>query len=159
MKPRLVSLVSGLIALSLVLFVLPAQAEGKKGDDKRAKVEQRQKQVVSKVLRQEVGLDEKKSEAVMKILAKHQTERSKLQTQHRQYRRDLRDLLQSDSSDEARYKKGVDGFRSTQKKLNALRDQEMDEIARLISPKEQAKLFAALERLRKKLGRRQRGPD
>lgn len=159
MKTKLVMVVGSLFALSLVLFVLPARAEGKPADDKRAKVEQRQRQVVAKVLRQEVGLEEKKADAVMKILAKHQPERSKLQAQHRQHRRDLRDLLQSDSADEAQYKKGIDGFRSTQKKLNALRDQEMDEIAKLISPKQQAKLFAALERLRKKLGRRGQGRD
>lgn len=148
-----------LLALTLVLCALPAQAEGKRAEEKRAKVEQRLKQVTAKILRQEVGLDDQKADEVMKVLVKHQVERRTLQQQHRQHRKAIGELLQSDSSDEAQYKKSIDGFRTTQKKLNGLRDREMDEIAKLITPKQQAKLFRALERMRRKLARRQRGPD
>lgn len=148
-----------LVTLLLVLCAWPVQAQGKRADEKRAKVEQRLKQVTSRILRQEVGLDDKKSDEVLRVLEKHHAERRKLQQQHRQHRKEIGELLQADSADDAQYKKSIDGFRSTQKKLNALRDREMDEIAKLITPKQQAKLFRALERMRKKLARRQRGPD
>lgn len=145
------------LGLLLALFAVasPARAEGK-AEDKRAKVEQRLKQLRTRILRQEVGLDEKKADEVQKVLLKYEPERRKIQKQHREHRKELRDLLQSDSSDDAAYKKSIEGFRSTQKKLAALRDKEMDEVQKLITPKQQAKLYAALERLRKKLARRER---
>lgn len=152
-------LIQSLLALSLILAALPASAQGRGGEDKRAKVEQRLKQLRTRILRQEVGLDEKKAEEVQKILLKYEPERRKLQRQHQEHRRELRALLQSDSNDDAAYKKSIDGFRSTQKKLNALRDKEMDEVAKSITPKQQAKLYAALERLRKKVARRGRDGD
>lgn len=153
------ALMQCLLALALLVAAVPASAQGKGAEDKRAKVAQRLKQLRAKVLRQEVGLDEKKAEAAQKVLLKYEPERRKLQRQHQEHRRELRDLLQSDSNDDAAYKKSIDGFRSTQKKLNALRDKEMDEIAKLITPKQQAKLYAALERLRKKIARRGRDGD
>lgn len=152
-------LVQCLLALALVFAALPARAEGKDAEDKRARVEQRLKQLRAKILRQQVGLDEKKAEEVQKVLLKYEPERRKVQRQHQEHRRALRDLLQNDSNDDAAYKKSIDGFRATQKKLNALRDKEMDEVAKLITPKQQAKLYAALERLRKKIARRGRDAD
>lgn len=150
---------SVVLSLALLLAAMPARAENKGGEDKRAKVEQRLKQLRNRILRQEVGLDEKKADEVQKVLLKYEPERRKLQRQHRQHRSELRDLLQADSNDDAAYKKSIEGFRSTQKKLNALRDKEMDEIAKLVTPKQQAKLYAALERLRKRMARRGRDAD
>ncbi|MBK7584195.1 MAG: periplasmic heavy metal sensor [Myxococcales bacterium] len=146
-------LVQCVLALVLLFAVSPVHAEGKAAEEKRAKVQQRLKQLKTRVLRQEVGLDEKKADQVQKILTKYEPERVKLQRQHRDYRRALRDLLKADSNDDAEYKKNIEGFRSTQKKLNAVRDKEMDEVAKLITPKQQAKLYAAVERLRRKFAR------
>jgi Spy/CpxP family protein refolding chaperone len=148
-----------LLVLAVLLAALPALAENKGRNDRRARVEKRIQQLRTRVLKQEVGLDDKKADEVQKVLVKHHAERQKLQREHRQHRKDLRDLLQSDSNDEARYKKSIEGFRSTQKKLNALRDREMDEIQKLVTSKQQAKLYAAMERLRRKLARRARGGD
>jgi len=148
-----------LLVLAICAVALPARAEGKGDEDKRARVEQRMKQVRNKVLRQHVGLDDKKADEVLKVLAKYEPERRKLQRQQQEHRRALRDLLQADSNDDAEYKKQIDGFRSAQKKLSALRDKETDEVAKLITPKQQAKLYGALERLRKKLARRGRPSD
>jgi len=136
-----------------------AHARGDDVKEKRAKVEQRVKQLRTRVLRQEVGLDATKAEAVEKLLVSHEGERRKLQRAQREHRRELRELLQHDSSDDAAFKKHVDAFRVNQKKLAALNEREMDEIAKLITPKQQAKLFAAIQRLRRRMAARPAGKD
>lgn len=132
-----------------------AQAKGKArgGDDKGAKVGARLEQVRTRVLQKQVGLDQKTAEAVVKILTKYQPERKKLQKEQREHRQAVRELLANDSNDEAAYKSGIQGFRSAEKKLFELRNKEIDEVSKLLTPKQQAKLVAVMLRLKRKLDR------
>jgi hypothetical protein len=141
-----------LMAFALSLVVRSASAEP--DEDKRAKVEARRKELMDRILKREVGLDDKKAEVVEKLLVKHQEERKRLQRDQREHRQALKKLLADKSEDEDAYKKAVDGFRASQKRLQAQRERELDELAKVLKPREQAKLFAALQRLRKKLARR-----
>jgi Spy/CpxP family protein refolding chaperone len=150
-----------LISLTIVLaspFAL-AQQGGKDVAAKRAKVAVRMKQIRTQVLRKEVGLDEKKAAEVVKILEKYQPTRQKLQIDARTQRRALRDLLDKDSNDQPAYDKAIKGLRSTQKKLQDLREKEADELTKVLTPKQQAKLAVAIRKVQAKLRKQRRDRD
>ena len=142
------------LAMALLLSFMTRSASAQPDEDKRAKVEARRKELMDRILQRDVGLDPKKADAVEKVLLKHQNERKRLQRELREQRQTLKRLLADKSEDEQAYKKAVDGFRATQKKLQGLREKELDDLAKVLTPREQAKLFASLQRLRKKLARR-----
>lgn len=152
LRRHLVAAVAMVTALGVAA---PAFAQGKGGappPDKRAQVEQRMKQVLHKVLRDRVGLDEKKATAVEKILEKNAKTERTLRQEQRKHRQELRALLKADSNDQAAYKRAITGLRASQKKLQAIHEQELDQVGRILTPKEQAKFLVAVTRMRQKLG-------
>jgi len=142
-----------LATVSLLLAPTPAFAEPKQAGDKKAKIEERRAKVRARVLK-EVGIDEAKGKQVEKVLLKYEPERQKQLKAQREYRNTLRDLLRQDSNDDAAYKKALDGLRSAQKKLFTAREKELDELGKLLTAKQQAKLFATLQHMRRQFGRR-----
>lgn len=154
---RIYSIMNHLVSCAALLMALlvatPSNAEpaGKKDSDKRAQVEARMKQVRSEILRKEVGLDASKATDIEKILDKSAAEKKKLQLELRTHRHAMRELLQADSNDQAAYTKAIRGLRGAQTKLHALRDRELDEISKQLSPKQQAKFVHALWQTEKKL--------
>src|SRR5258706_11902106 len=137
MARRLFAVVMMAFALSLVV----RSASAEPNEDKRAKVEARRKELMDRILQREVGLDENKADQVEKLLIKHQDERKRLQREVREQRQAMKALLADKSEDEAAYKKAVDGFRASQKKLQALRERELDDLAKVLKPREQARLM------------------
>jgi Spy/CpxP family protein refolding chaperone len=152
---RWFSFLACLLALTSIGTVASAQpAKGK-----RAKVEQRLAKLREHVLKKDVGLDDKKAAAVGEILTRHATERRKIQKDQRDYRRTLQKLVQSDSNDQDAYKKALKSFRDGRKKLQALEDRQLDELAKVLTPKEQVKLVAALSKFRRKLAKKMGNRD
>lgn len=145
-----------LITLSVALAAPAALAQPKGAADKRAKVEARMKELRGRVLKKEVGLDDAKAAQVEKVLSKYAPERKKLQQEAQKHRRAIRDLLKKDSNDQAAYERAIKGLRAAQNKLHALREKELDELSKLLTPKQQAKLAVAIRRLQAKLRRRMR---
>ena len=129
-------------------------ASAQPAKEKRAKVEQRLEKLRERVLKKDVGLDDKKAAAVGAILTRHATERRKIQKDQRDYRRTLQKLVQSDSNDQDASKKALKSFRDGRKKLQALEDRQLDDVAKILTPKEQVKLVAALQRFRRKLAKK-----
>jgi Spy/CpxP family protein refolding chaperone len=154
------------LALTLVLafaVTRPAAAQGrghaaKSQEEKRARVQKRLAQVRERILKKEVGLDDAKAAAVEKIFAKYQPVRQKLVKEQREHRQAIRKLLKQNSDDQTAYKKEVSALRAVQKKLRALGEQQADELSKVLTPKQQAKLIAALQRLRRVLNRQGGGP-
>jgi Spy/CpxP family protein refolding chaperone len=142
-----------LALLTVCLAPRSAIAEPKGRVDKKSKLEARRAQVRARILR-EVGIDQKKGDAVEKVLRKYEPERQKLMREQRAEKLALRDLLRSNSDDDKAYKKALDGLRSARRKLHTVQEKELDELAKLLTPKQQAKLYAALQRLRRKLATR-----
>jgi Spy/CpxP family protein refolding chaperone len=131
-----------------------ASAQPAKDKDKRAKVEERLEKLRERVLKKDVGLDDKKAKAVGEILTRYAGERRKIQKDQREYRRALQKLVQSDSNDQDAYKKALKSFREGRKKLQGLEDRQLDDVAKLLTPKEQVKLVSALQRFRRKLAKK-----
>ena len=123
---------------------------------KRAEIEQRLKQLRHDLLRKEVGLDENKAITVERTLDKYLAEKKKLKEQAITHRRALRKLLDSDSNDQAAYTNAIRGLREAEKQKHALREREIDELAKLLTPKQQAKLMRATHRMKRQLEHRVR---
>lgn len=159
--PRRISLL--LATLMTLLVCLPAGAQPRGPGAKRAKIEARMKEVRGKVLRKDVGLDDQRAKRVERILDKYTPQRRKLKKQERMHTKTLRALIQADSDDQPAYKRSIDGFRSTKNQLHALQNREYAELAKQLTPKQQAKLYVAIRkvraRLRKHLQRRMRARD
>lgn len=127
----------------------PAAAQSKA--EKRAKIEARLKQIRGQVLRKRVGLDEKHAKQVEGILDRYRPKRRALQKQMRTHRQAIGKLLKADSNDQNAYRREIAGMRNAKKQLDALRDREINEISRVITPKQQAKLAVALRRMQRRL--------
>ena len=117
----------------------------------RAKVEARIKELRTDVLKKHVGLDDAKAKQVEKVLDKYEPQRQAAQKDMREKQRTLKALLAADSNDQNAYKNAIKGYRDADKKLRSVRDKEFDEIAKLITPKQQAKLVVALRKMQAKI--------
>jgi Spy/CpxP family protein refolding chaperone len=148
-----------IVLAAIVGAALPGLAHARGPDhdpQKRAVIEQRLKQLRHDMLRKEVGLDENKAAVVEKTLDKYMAEKRKLKEQAITHRRALRKLLESDSNDQQAYTDAIRGLREAEKQKQSLREREMDELAKLLTPKQQAKLLRATHRLKRKLAHKLR---
>ena len=153
-------LVPALLSVGLVLATAEPAAAQK--PNRTAQVQKRMQQARGRLLRQKVGLDEKKAAAVERILDQHAKERRSLQKQIREHRRTITALLAADSNDQKAYSRAISGFRGADNKLRALREKELDALAKVLTPKQQAQLVVAVKRMQKeirtRMQRRRRAP-
>jgi Spy/CpxP family protein refolding chaperone len=142
-------LAGSLLAAGLVLTTAaPALAQN---PQRGAQVEKRIQQARGRLLRHKVGLDEKKAVAVEGILDRHAKERRTLRKQMREHKKSVTTLLSADSNDQQAYARAIAGVRATDNKLRTLRDKELDALAKVLTPKQQAKLVVAAKQLQKEI--------
>jgi Spy/CpxP family protein refolding chaperone len=141
-----------IVPVALVLsLAAPAFAQAKSAAGQRAQIAQRLERIRGEILRKRVGLDEQKARAVERILDSHETERRRLGRAARTQRRALAALLKQDSNDQAAYARAIQGLRGAEIQQQALKQREFSQIARLITPKQQAKLLIALRQMQTRL--------
>jgi Spy/CpxP family protein refolding chaperone len=154
---------SALIPLVLVFtLAAPALAQGAPPATKRAQVEAKMKEIRNRMLREQVGLSEAKARQVEAILEKNQAERESLRQKVQAHRRAIGELLAKDSNDQPAYSREIKGMRDTQRQIQALRDKEIDELQKVLTPKEQAKLGVAMQQMKRRFNqavRRHQGAD
>jgi Spy/CpxP family protein refolding chaperone len=116
----------------------------------------------ARMLRDEVGLDEKTAAAVERILAKYRTERMLASETVDSERRKLNALLELDSNDQAAYSRSIRAMLDARQKLLELQKKQIEEVSKVLTPKQQAKLAKAIgetrETMRRKGPGRGRGP-
>jgi Spy/CpxP family protein refolding chaperone len=145
------------IALPLLLATLiatPAFADPGPAQGGKAHPGERFKQARGEILRKRLGLDEKKAAEVEKVLEKYAPERKRLRQAMSEQRKALRDLLQKNSDDQPSYKRALDSLTDSTTKMNALRQLEQIELAKLMTPKQQAQLLQVMNKARRGM----RGP-
>ncbi len=96
------------------------------------------------------GISKEKMQKIKQAIEKNKAKHKAIRAEMKKHRQALKKLLDADSNDQAAYKKALDGLDAAQKKQQALRNSEKKEIAKILTPKEVAKLMGA--------GRRMRGP-
>jgi Spy/CpxP family protein refolding chaperone len=111
------------------------------------------KEIRRTVLRDQVGLADKKLSQVEAALDRHGAEREKLQQRVHSHRKALRDLVEKDSSDQKSYEKAIADLRAAQSELHQLRNKQVDELSRILTPKEQAKVLLHVGEMHRKLQR------
>jgi Spy/CpxP family protein refolding chaperone len=112
----------------------------------------------AQMFREEVGLDDKTAAAVEKILAKYRPERKATAEIIDKEQRKLNAMLELDSNDQAAYAKSIRTLLDARQKLHELQRKQADELAKVLTPKQQAKLARAIGETRQKMrGRRGRG--
>lgn len=124
-------------------------------------------QLRRRLLEERVGLTAERAAAVEAIVADGARDRRAAQRELAEARATMRALFASDSDDQEAWAAALAKLKRARDGLERLRDEEHAAIARTLSPKEQAKLLRAMQRVSGHLraGRRQRmapegiGPD
>ncbi|HEX6764312.1 MAG TPA: periplasmic heavy metal sensor [Polyangiaceae bacterium] len=111
----------------------------------------------ARMLRDEVGLDEKTAAAVERILAKYRPERRVASETVDSERRKLNAMLELDSNDQAAYAKSIRALLDARQKLQDLQRKQAEELAKVLTPKQQAKLARAIGETRENLRHQGRG--
>lgn len=138
------------VALALSLAA-PALARRGNAAQRHAQIAQRLERIRGAVLRKRVGLDERKARAVERILDSHQAERRRLSRVMHTERRALAGLLKQNSNNQAAYARAIQRLRRAELARQSLKQREFTQIARVLTPKEQAKLLIALRRMQARL--------
>ena len=110
----------------------------------------------ARMLRDEVGLDEKTAAAVERILTKYRPERRAASDAVDSERRKLNALLELDSNDQAAYSRSIRAMLDARQKLHDLQKKQTDELGKVLTPKQQAKLARAIGETRADI--RRKGP-
>jgi Spy/CpxP family protein refolding chaperone len=110
----------------------------------------------ARMLKDEVGLDEKTAAAVERILAKYRPERQAASETAESERRKLAALLELDSNDQAAYARSIRAFLDARQKLVEVQRKQAEELGKVLTPKQQAKLARAIGETRDKI--RRKGP-
>jgi Spy/CpxP family protein refolding chaperone len=105
----------------------------------------------ARMLRDEVGLDEKTAAAVERILSKYRPDRKAASETIDSERRKLNAMLELDSNDQAAYAKSIRALLDARQKLHELQRKQADELAKVLTPKQQAKLARAIGETRDNL--------
>jgi Spy/CpxP family protein refolding chaperone len=122
-------------------------------------MEQKLMRVRSRVLREKVGLTDDKASKVEAILDRYAPERRRIALKIRDGRQKLKALLVLNSEDQAAYKGALEEVRTNRTALQALMERAFNDIATQLTPKEQARLFLALQDLKVKGAARRRFRD
>lgn len=125
----------------------PGGPGGPGGEHHRAQMQQKMKEMRAQLLRREAGLDEASAQKAEKVLDGFDAERQKGHRDVGEARRGLAELAQSDSKDEGAYKKALDALVAANRAQQDLRGRELDELRKVLSQRETAKVILSLERM------------
>jgi uncharacterized membrane protein len=144
-----------LLPATLLFLLVPvlafAQAEPPPDVPKRAELKARVEAARAKLLREFVGLEEERAVQVEEAMRRFDPKRKELKQALREHKKAVRQLLKQDSNDEQAFEEALAGVRAAHKAVHELREAEYDEMARLLSAKERAKLFGGMNRMRRHL--------
>ena len=138
-----------------IAIALPAAAQrphrggqGMKGQ----RFGQHHRQKMGRLLRELVGLDEQTAKEVEAVLESFRPRRQAVRKKVRVLRQKLRELVQSDSNDEQAFAYNIKGLLHSQVEMQQQRRKELRALAKILSPKQHAKLMLAMERMKKRRG-------
>jgi Spy/CpxP family protein refolding chaperone len=121
--------------------------------------EERQREIAAlhaRVLKERVGLDDKRVAELQKVHASFRGQREALRATLQSTRWAVVALVKAESTDNAAYERALTDVKRTREQLFTLRKSEREAVSRLLSPREQARLFVAMQDLRK---HRRHGPQ
>ena len=147
--PMLITLAAAL------LLAVPASAHEpppRQGHDGQ-RFKERMTRMRGQILRNRVGLDDATAQQIEAELARLDPERRKLHQRKQQARRGLRQLIESDSNDQDAYTAALAEMRAVQKALSSLRERQFSALSGMLTPKQQARMFMAMQRMQRRMRR------
>lgn len=136
----------------------PAAAARKPAPTKPAAKANKREARIIEALKSE-GIDEARARKVVEVVKKSRGERRTAAEEMRRHKLALRDLLENDSKDEAAYQAALDGLKAGRKRMQEIRDREIEEVSKILKPSEQARVLKLIHKHRGKgQGRKHAGP-
>jgi hypothetical protein len=127
------------------------ERRGKGEAEGRKQLEERLARIRRSVLKEEVGLDDATITKVEQGLARLADARRQAHEARQVLERELRQLLQAGSNDQAAYAKALAKLAANEATLAKLRQGEVDELAKHLTPKQQAQARAGFLRAQRQL--------
>lgn len=125
-----------------------AKAEAKPPSEEKVKrAEARRRELLKK----RVGLSDDKAKKVEAIVRKHGEQQRALKQNVRKARVELRKLLRDESDDQQAYERALGELEAAHRSLQDLRQKRFADLKGALTPKEQAKLLAAMGKVRRDL--------
>ncbi len=155
-------LVGALMALMVATVVTPAGTQPASSADRTQqtkrdrKARKRLAKLRKRILRKKVGLDDEQIAQVTRILREQQQARRPVEKRIRKARAALGKLLKADSADQQAFAAHLDDYQAGLLELAKLRDQQVTALRAVLPPDKQAKLFRAMELVKKRLDRRRK---
>ena len=124
-----------------------AKPEAKPAAEKVKRAEARRRELLKK----RVGLSDDKATKVEAITRKHGAQQRTLKQNVRKARVQLRQLLRDESDDQQAYEGALRELEAAHRSLQDLRQKRFEDLKQALTPKEQAKLLAAMGKVRRDL--------
>jgi Spy/CpxP family protein refolding chaperone len=154
-RARFASWLSLLAVLTLAAPSLAERGPHRRGPppDRSAEAYPRIKEIRNRVLREHVGLDAARAQQVEAVLDKYHAERRLARQEIATQQREIRRLLDQNSEDQAAYAKALTAAEAARQRLHVIDRAQHAELAKILTPKQHAKLEAAVRRMQRKLHR------
>lgn len=157
MNPKARSVMTAALAVTFAFGATALAQPGSDGDgdrvDRAGKME-KVKHLRGKLLRGKVGLDDARAAQVEEILDANREDHRALRQEVRAQTRALRALVESDSDDQSAYAEAIAALKAAKDDMRALRAAKHDQLAELLSPREQATLMLTMKRVKGHMHRR-----
>jgi Spy/CpxP family protein refolding chaperone len=109
---------------------------------------ERMVEIRGRALRERAGLSEASAQKAEKVLDSLEADRKKQRSRAKEANRQLRELIRENSDDQAAYKAQLKEMNDARRALQSLEDKEQEELAKVLTPKEQALTVMALRELK-----------
>lgn len=120
-------------------------------------MKQRIEKMRSKLLRNRVGLSEERARKVEQVFERFEPTHKKVRKQLRMAKKSLRELIRSNSQDNAAYDKALEDMRNARIGMDNFHDQINGALKVEMNGRERAILFMAMKRMQQRIKQRMRG--
>jgi periplasmic protein CpxP/Spy len=117
-----------------------AGAHAKRSDPERAQARREHRSAKLK----QAGIDDARAKQVLATMERADGERKPVMESLRAQGTELKRLVESKTTDEAAYSRALSSMRTSKTKLAQIRDRELDAVAKILKPSEQARLLGML---------------
>lgn len=115
---------------------------------------ERMKAMHARLLKEKVGLDDQRVAEVQAVHKQFRDQRKALREDMKTAHEALRLLVDGNSNDTRAFEKALADAKTARERLHALRKAEMEAVADLLTPKEQATLMVSMHKVKKHFGKR-----
>ncbi len=119
--------------------------------------QEKMKAMRAKMLREKVGLTEEKAKQVEGVLDGFHDRHVQLRKAFKENMKAIKDLVKADSADQDAYTKALLAMRDNHKAQQVLMDEQMEALKKVLTPKEQAKMFLAHQKMKMKMKKFMKG--